>query len=383
LWRASIGYITNQLVISEKATMFHTLFTRARVPAVLLSLAVLAACQKPPVAQDPIRAVKVMTVGATAGTAELEFSGEVRARVESSLGFRVAGKLLSRSADIGQRVQAGQLLAQLDPQDYRLAADATAAQLVAAQTNRDLALADLKRYQDLRAQGFISAAELQRREVALAAAQAQWQQAQAQNSVQGNQSGYTRLIADGAGVITSVDANAGQVVAAGQPVVRLALDGARDVVFAVPDDKLALFKTGQTLTVRLWGRDKTLQAQIRDVAASADPVTRTFLVKAALPSGADAVLGATVTVVKSATSSTAVSTLKLPSSALRLEGNATSVWVLDPTSMTVKSQAIEVKTADGNDAVVTSGLNAGDQVVISGVHVLTAGQKVSLFGAAK
>ena len=363
--------------------MFYTLFTWSRVPVALVSLFFLAACQKPPVAQDPIRAVKVMTVGATVGTNELEFAGDVRARVESNLGFRVGGKLLSRHVEIGQRVQAGQLLAQLDPQDYRLAADATAAQLVAAQTNRDLAVADLKRYQDLRAQGFISAAELQRREAALAAAQAQWQQAQAQNSVQGNQSGYTRLVADGAGVITSVDANAGQVVAAGQSVVRLALDGARDVVFAVPDDKLALFKTGQTVAVRLWGRDKTLQAQIRDVAASADPVTRTFLVKAALPSGADAVLGATVTVVKAATSGAALATLKLPSSALRLEGNATSVWVLDPASMTVKSQAIEVKTADGNDAVVTSGLNAGDQVVMSGVHVLTAGQKVTIFGDGK
>jgi multidrug efflux system membrane fusion protein len=383
LWRAPIGYITNQLVISDQTTMLHTLLSRARVPVALFSLAVLAACQKPPVAQDPIRAVKVMTMGATAGTAELEFSGEVRARVESSLGFRVGGKLLSRSAEIGQRVQAGQLLAQLDPQDYRLAADATAAQLVAAQTNRDLAVADLKRYQDLRAQGFISAAELQRREASLAAAQAQWQQAQAQNSVQGNQSGYTRLVADGAGVITSVDANAGQVVAAGQPVVRLALDGARDVVFAVPEDKLALFKTGQTVAVRLWGRDKTLQAQIRDVAASADTVTRTFLVKAALPQSADAVLGATVTIVKPATPNSAAATLKLPSSALRLDGNATSVWVLDPASMTVKSQAIEVKTADGNDAVVTSGLKAGDQVVMSGVHVLTAGQKVSIFGAGK
>jgi multidrug efflux system membrane fusion protein len=383
LWRAPIGYITNQLVISDQTTMLHTLLSRARVPVALLSLAVLAACQKPPVAQEPIRAVKVMTVGATAGTAELEFSGEVRARVESSLGFRVSGKVLSRAAEIGQRVQAGQLLAQLDPQDYRLAADATAAQLVAAQTNRDLAVADLKRYQDLRAQGFISAAELQRREASLAAAQAQWQQAQAQNSVQGNQSGYTRLVADGAGVITSVDANAGQVVAAGQPVVRLALDGARDVVFAVPEDKLALFKTGQTVAVRLWGRDKTLQAQIRDVAASADTVTRTFLVKAALPQSADAVLGATVTIVKPATPSSAAATLKLPSSALRLDGNATSVWVLDPASMTVKSQAIEVKTADGNDAVVTSGLKAGDQVVMSGVHVLTAGQKVSIFGAGK
>jgi membrane fusion protein, multidrug efflux system len=363
--------------------MLSTFLSRARLPVTLFSLAVLAACQKPPVAQDPIRAVKVMTVGATQGTVELEYSGEVRARVESSLGFRVAGKVLSRSAEIGQRVQAGQLLAQLDPQDYRLAADATAAQLVAAQTNRDLAAADLKRYQDLRAQGFISAAELQRREASLAAAQAQWQQAQAQNSVQGNQSGYTRLVADASGVITSVDANAGQVVAAGQPVVRLALDGARDVVFAVPEDKLAMFKTGQAVTVKLWGRDKTLQAQIRDVAASADTVTRTFLVKAALPNGADAVLGATVTVVKPATTSTAAATLKLPSSALRLDGNATAVWVLDPTSMTVKSQAIDVKTADGNDAVVTSGLKAGDQVVMSGVHVLTAGQKVSIFGDGK
>lgn len=363
--------------------MLTTLLSRARLPVALLSLAVLAACQKPPVAQDPIRSVKVMTVGATQGTAELAYAGEVRARVESSLGFRVAGKVQSRSAEIGQRVQAGQLLAQLDPQDYRLAADATAAQLVAAQTNRDLAAADLKRYQDLRAQGFISAAELQRREASLAAAQAQWQQAQAQNSVQANQSGYTRLVADASGVITSVDANAGQVVAAGQPVVRLALDGARDVVFAVPEDKLAMFKTGQSLTVRLWGRDTTLPALIRDVAASADAVTRTFLVKAALPNGADAVLGATVTVVKPATTGTAATTLKLPSSALRLDGNATSVWVLDPSSMTVKSQAIEVKTADGNDAVVTSGLKAGDQVVMSGVHVLTAGQKVSIFGAGK
>lgn len=362
--------------------MLPTIFSRARVPVALLSLAVLAACQKPPVAQEPIRAVKVMTVGASAGAAELEFSGEVRARVESSLGFRVSGKLLSRPAEIGQRVQAGQLLAQLDPQDYRLAADASAAQLVAAQTNRDLAAADLKRYQDLRAQGFISAAELQRREVAFSAAQAQWQQAQAQNSVQGNQSGYTRLVADGAGVITSVDANAGQVVAAGQPVVRLALDGARDVVFSVPEDKLSLFKTRQSVVVRLWGRDQTLKAQIRDVAASADAVTRTFLVKAALPSGADAVLGATVTVLKSATA-TASATLKLPSSALRLEGASTSVWVLDPATMTVKSQAIEVKTADGNDAVVSAGLQAGDQVVMSGVHVLTAGQKVSIFGAGK
>jgi RND family efflux transporter MFP subunit len=273
-------------------------------------------------------------------------------------------------------------LAQIDPQDYRATADAAQAQLVAAQTNRDVAGADFKRYQDLYAQGFISLAELQRREAAYISAQSQWKQAQAQNSVQGNQSGYTRLLADGAGIVTSVDASAGQVVAAGQTVVRLALDGPRDVVFSVPEDKLSLLKTGDKVKVRQWVDGQVLEAVVRDVSASADSVTRTFVAKATLPKDATPVLGSTVTV--SLSPGKAVSkTIKLPTSALRLEAGATSVWVLDPNTLTVKAQAIEVNTAEGNDAVVTSGLQNGDQVVLSGVHVLTAGQKVSVFGVAK
>jgi RND family efflux transporter MFP subunit len=320
-------------------------------------------------------------VGESGRTTDVEFSGEVRARIESNLGFRVAGKLLSRPAEIGQRVKAGALLAQIDPQDYRVTADAAAAQLVAAQTNRDVAGADFKRYQDLHAQGFISAAELQRREAAYISAQAQWKQAQAQSSVQGNQSGYTRLLADGAGIVTSVDASAGQVVAAGQPVVRLALDGPRDVVFSVPEDKLSQLKSGDKVKVRQWVDGQVLEAVVRDVSASADSVTRTFIAKAALPKETNPVLGSTVTV--SMAWGGASKTIKLPTSALRLEAGATSVWVLDPNTMTVKAQAIEVNTAEGNDAVVTSGLQNGDQVVLSGVHVLTAGQKVSIFGATK
>ncbi len=206
-----------------------------------LSVVFLAACGKPETAEAPIRSVKVLTVGQSDTSMEFEFSGEVRARVETALGFRVNGKLLQRPADIGQRVKAGQLLAELDPMDYRLAAVASTAQLASAQTNRDLAAADLKRYQGLFDQGFISSAELERRDSIFKAAQAQWQQAQAQNSVQGNQSSYTRLLADAAGVVTSVDANVGQVVSAGQPVVRLAIDGPRDVWFSVPEDKLKYF----------------------------------------------------------------------------------------------------------------------------------------------
>lgn len=363
--------------------MIHFLLSAARFTLAILVLASLAACGKGPAPQEPVRAVKVLTVGESGSAFELEFSGEVRARVESNLGFRVGGKLLSRPAEIGQRVKAGELLAQIDPQDYRVTADAAAAQLVAAQSNRDVAGADFKRYQDLYAQGFISVAELQRREAAYISAQAQWKQAQAQSAVQGNQSGYTRLLADGAGIVTSLEANAGQVVAAGQPVVRLALDGPRDVVFAVAEDKLGLLKTGVKVTVRQWIDGKTQEAVVRDVSGSADTVTRTFLVKAALPKDAAPILGSTVTVTLPLTTTAVKPSIKLPTSALRMEAGATSVWVLDPQTMTVKAQAIEVNTADGNDAVVTAGLQNGDQVVLSGVHVLTAGQKVSIFGAAK
>jgi RND family efflux transporter MFP subunit len=382
--RTKIGYINNQSVINvNQYFMVYSFLPAARLALAVAVLATLTACGKGQAPQEPVRAVKVLTVGESGSAVDLEFSGEVRARIESNLGFRVAGKVLSRPAEIGQRVKAGELLAQIDPQDYRVTADAAAAQLVAAQTNRDVAAADFKRYQDLHAQGFISAAELQRREAAYISAQAQWKQAQAQNSVQGNQSGYTRLLADGAGIVTSVDVSAGQVVAAGQPVVRLALDGPRDVVFSVPEDKLGLLKTGDKVKVRQWLDGKVLEAVVRDVSASADSVTRTFVAKAALPKDANPVLGSTVTVSLVLGVELAPKTIKLPTSALRLEAGATSVWVLDPSTMTVKAQAVEVNTAEGNDAVVTSGLQNGDQVVLSGVHVLTAGQKVSIFGAAK
>ena len=354
-----------------------------RLIFLLAGLALLAGCSKAPPEPDPVRAVKVVTIGASASSFDREFSGEVRARVESTLGFRVAGKLVNRPAELGQRVKAGQLLAQIDPQDYRVTAEAAAAQLIAAQSNRDVAAADLKRYQGLFEQGFISAAELERRQANDKAAQAQWRQAQAQNTVQGNQSNYTQLQADGPGVITSIDASAGQVVAAGQPVVRLALDGPRDVVFAVAEDKLVTLKAGSLVDVRLWNDGKTFEAKVRDVSASADSVTRTFLVKAALPQVADPVLGSTVTVRLRAANTGEKPRIKLPTSALRTEGGATSVWVLDTATMTVKAQTVEVTTADGNEAVVNSGLQNGDQVVVSGVHVLTPGQKVSIFGASK
>ena len=349
------------------------------VSAVLL----LAACSRPAVPEEPIRAVKVMTVGVNSFTSGYEFAGEVRAKVESRLGFRVGGKIIKRQAELGQRVKAGQVLAQLDPQDYNLASDAAKAQLQAAATNRDLAAADYKRYKELKDQNFISGAELERRETTLKAAQAPFQQAQAQWAVQGNQASYTVLVADVAGVVTAVEADPGQVVTAGTPVVRIAADGPRDVVFSVPEDMVMAIKPGMPVEVREWTSKSTQAAKVREVAASADPATRTFQVKVSLDvMDQSPPLGSTMYVLPKGLSGAGLAGLqviKLPTSALRQEGKASAVWILDQANMTVKTQIVQIATVDGNEAVIAAGLQPGMLVISAGVHVLSAGQKVSIY----
>ncbi len=346
--------------------------------------ALLVACSKPAPPEEPIRAVKVMTVGVNTFSSGYEFAGEVKARLESRLGFRVGGKIIKRQAELGQRVKAGQVLAQLDPQDYKLAADAARAQLQAAATNRDLAAADYKRYKELKEQNFISSAELERRETTLKAAQAQFEQAQSQLAVQSNQASYASLVADVAGVVTAIEAEPGQVVSAGTPVVRIAADGPRDVVFSVPEDKVSGIKLGMAVKVRGWAQDTqtaAAMAKVREVSASADPATRTFQVKLALDGKAPPPpLGATMFVLPVGLGDVqGMPVIKLPTSALRQEGQASAVWLLDKASMTVKSQIVQIATADGNEAVIAAGLQPGMVVVSAGVHVLSPGQKVTIY----
>lgn len=351
----------------------------------------LSACSKPEPQAEPIRSVKITTVGTQGLIAGHEYAAEVRARVESRLGFRVAGKITKRQAEVGQRVQAGQVLAQIDPQDYKLAADAGRAQVAAAATNRDLAAADFKRFSALKDQNFISGAELERREATLKAAQAQVEQAQAQLAAQGNQAKYTTLVADVSGIVTAVEAEPGQVVTAGTPVVRIAQDGPRDVVFNVPEDKLQTVAVGTAVTINLWAHSATVQGgadnngplkgRVREVAASADPVTRTFPVKVSVDvTDASKVpaLGSTVNVVPPS-GTVGVQAVKLPTSALFQVGQTSNVWVLDKASMTVKSTPVQIATADGNEAVIAGGIKPGDLVVSAGVHVLSPGQKVAIF----
>lgn len=357
---------------------------RGRRTALLLSLAaaaaaLLAGCSKPEPAPEPVRSVKVVTVGVSTYQSGREFSGEVRPRIESRLGFRVPGKIVRRQAELGQRVKAGDVLAQVDPQDLRLAADAARAQVAAAQTNRDLAAADVKRYTVLKDQNFISGADLERRATTLKAAQAQLEQAQAQLSAQSNQARYASLVADVSGVVTAIEAEPGQVVAAGAPVVRIAQDGPRDVVFSVPEDKVAAIRPGTPVSVRLWSGGAAFDGKLREVGASADPVTRTFTVKVGLDRAEQPPLGTTASVTPQGLSQAGAPVIKLPTSALRQDGKATAVWVLDKSTMTVRSQPVQIATADGNEAVVASGLQPGMTVVAAGVHVLSPGQKVRIW----
>ena len=356
-----------------------------RIPALTLSTLALAgalvACSRPEPPAEPLRAVRTQTVGLGSSTATSEYAGEVRARVESRLGFRVGGKLLKRSVELGEAVKAGQLLAQLDAADLQLGQEAAQAVLRAAQANAEQARADLARARELFGQNFVGAAEVERRETALKAAQGSLDQARAQAGVQGHQAEYARLVADASGVITAVEAEPGMVVGAGTPVLRLAHDGPRDVVFGVPEDRLAQLrgKPG-ALKVSLWGgaagTQPELVATVREVAAAADPATRTFLVKADL-GGADVRLGQTATVRLAGASRDDV--VHLPLAAVFEQAGRSTVWLLDAATMTVQAQPVTVAGAEGRQVLVSGGLAAGQEVVTAGVHALTQGQKVKRY----
>lgn len=352
----------------------------ARVLLVFGLTLALAACTRPEPAAEPVRSVRTVTLAADSAGGRHEFAAEVRARTESRLGFRVGGKMISRAAEVGQRVRTGQALAQLDAADLQLGQQAAQAAVRAAESAHALAAAELKRYRELRDQGFISGLELERREAALQAQRAQLEQARAQAGVQVNQAAYATLLAPAAGVITAVEAEPGMVLAAGTPVLRLAHDGARDAVFVVPEDGLnairALLGQNGALRVQPWGRSETLPATVREIAAAADPATRTFQVKADLGPAA-LQLGQTVTVLVELPRVEGVT--KLPLTAVTQQQGQTAVWLLDPQTMTVRVQPIVVAGAEGNAVVVASGLSPGQTVVTAGVHTLTPGQKVKLF----
>lgn len=349
----------------------------ACVAAVLIACAVLTACSRGNTVPEPVRTARTWRAGTAGAQAGIEFAAEVKARNEAALGFQVAGKLLAREVQLGETVKAGQVLARLDPADLQLAQRAAEAAEASAQTQWAQAQADFKRFEQLHAQGFISAAELERRKSTLDAARAQHQQATASSRLQGNQSAYSVLRSPGAGVVTAVLADPGTVLASGTPVLRLAQAGPRDAVFSVPENRVAqaraLLGQADALRVRIAQESTARPATLHELAAAADPATRTFLAKADLGMS-DLALNQTATVMLPAEQG-AADTMLVPLAAVAERDGRSVVWRLDGATMTVQPQPVTLLEAQGEQWRVR-GVPPGAELVTAGLHVLRPGQKV-------
>ena len=343
------------------------------LPAALL----LAACAReapPPPPVPPVVLAKV-SVGATQDIAV--FPGEVKPRHEAELAFRIAGKLVERSADVGASVRKGQTLARLDPADVVLQAQAQEAAVAAAITEDAFARAEFERYEHLYRQAFVSGSALDQKRNAMNAAAARLQQARSTLSVTRNQAGYATLVSPADGVLTAVTAEVGQVVAVGQVVMRIAETGEREVAIAVPEHRLDEIRSARGLTVSLWANpQKRYPARVREIAPAVDPATRTFAVRVAVP-GADAALGwgmtANVAVVGAGDPHAAL----VPLAAIyRGADGKPAVWVFDQARGTVSLRAVELGAFREDGAMILRGLANGEWVVAAGVHKLVEGQVV-------
>ena len=335
-----------------------------------------AACAKHEVAPVAVRPVVLAQVVAGGGETAV-FAGEVRPRYESELAFRIGGKLVARDVDSGTRVKKGQALARLDPADVGLQADAATAQVAAAKTEYEFAQAEFQRYQNLLEQKFVSASALDARRNTMTANLAKYEQAKANLAVARNQAAYATLVAPDDGVITAVSAEAGQVVAAGQPVMRHARETEREVAIAVPEARIGeLAKAGRILVVLVAEPTKLYRARVREVSAAVDPVTRTFSVRVAVVDPAPALqwgMTANVALMGDA----AAGSLRLPATSLyqAVDGRP-AVWVYDPAAGKVALRPVAIAQYREDGVVVTSGVAAGEWVVASGANKLHEGQPV-------
>lgn len=350
---------------------------RAVLAAALLLL--LTACGNGDGDAPTPRAVLVGHPDTAPGAQAQAYAGEVRAREEAALSFRVGGKLVRRLVDVGDRVARGQLLAELDPGDLRLQAQAAQAQLNAAQAQLARAEADLSRYRALAAQDLVSRSALDAQEAAFAAAQGQVRAARANLDVARNQAGYSRLLAPADGVVAARHAEAGQVVAAGQPVFTFAADGTREIAIALPESGLDDFRVGQVAEVELWSAPgQRIPGRIREISPAADPLTRTFAARVALPGATAVELGQSARVFFAPADSKGEGRLTVPLAALQRGGDGgTAVWVVDPDTRKLRLAPVKVG-AYGEDRVpVLSGLRTSDWIVVAGGHLLREGEVVA------
>lgn len=350
---------------------------RRLAPLLLATLGLLVACSQAP-EPETVRPALVIQPGADAGDVTA-YAGEVHARAEPQLAFRIGGKIARRFVDAGARVAAGQALAELDPGDVDLQQDAARAALASAQSDLALASAERDRYKKLLDQQLVSRSLFDARDQGWRAAAARVQQARAQARVYGNQASYAVLRAPQAGVIVQRLAEAGQVVAAGQPVFVLAGDGEREVAISVPEQSLALFPLGRDMLVELWAAPgKLIPGKVREIAPAADPLTRTYAARvsfAAVGNGAEVGQSARVYARQGE-----AGTLSVPLSAIVDKDGATAVWVVRAGATanrgTVHLTLVRTGPFGEERVPVLSGLKPDDWVVAAGAHLLREGQVV-------
>jgi len=328
------------------------------------SLLLLGACNKQPDAPQLVSERPAMTfiVGATAGDNQRSYSGEVRARHEATLAFRVGGKLLERVVDSGALIQAGQILAKLDNTDASL-------QLSAADSQLQLADAEVKRYRELHARGFVSQAALDAKEASL-------KSASSQAGLSRNQQNYTTLRADQAGVVVATLADVGQVLSAGQAVLRVALAGEREVAISIPESAFNQLKIGDQAEITLWqGQTEgaKFKGRLRELTPMADASSRTYAARVTLLDKADVALGMTAEV--SFIQPAKKLELLVPSSAIFQQGEQAAVWVVDAQHQ-IGLRPVKISAYRDQGVLISSGLVAGERIVSAGVHKLAPGEKV-------
>jgi RND family efflux transporter MFP subunit len=341
----------------------------------------LAGCDRKADAPPDIRPVRTVTVEPGASAITNTLTGEVRARYESDLGFRVDGKIIDRPVDVGSVVKKGDVLARLDPLPRQKDLQSAKADAAAAKATLVKNQAAEARQAQLLKDGYATRATYDDAVANLQAAQSQVESATARLQQAQDNLGYTQLLADADGVITQVTGNIGQVVASGQAIVRLAQPGEREAAFDVPEAILSATRTAPPITVTLVSNPSIkVVGQVRYVAPQADPTTRTYEARVSLPNAPPEMrLGATVTGSAALQNEALV---ELPGSALFEQNGKPAVWIVDAKAGAVSLREIAISRYIGDRIVVGGGLNKGDIVVTAGVQKLIPGQKVRLLAQA-
>lgn len=358
----------------------------AHVAIALMAIAVLDGCAERNEAAHSVRPALAYTISNNAGSGAEVYPGEIRARREADHAFRISGKMVTRFVEQGNVVKRGQALAQLDPQDVKLAADSARANVTAATTEATFADAEYNRFKDLFNKGFVSQSALDQKLNVANSAKARLEAARAQASVSSNQAGYATLTAEQDGVVTQVMTEAGQVVAAGQAVMRIADPAAKELSISAPESRIAEFRRigakgspVRDLRVATWAHpDQYYPAKVREVSGAADPLTRTYSIRLTIQ-GADDLVQLGMSAFAVFIGANDAETISVPLSALYLKNGGaepvTGVWQIGKDGK-VSLKPVTVIQYKENAALIKGGVKIGDMIVAAGVHKLREGEVV-------